>query len=135
LNLAASPPDQEGTAGEIAAVAKRFIVRSLAFIGLIVPSFLLLALLAAPARPQPLEPAGCARTLADSNASMAAMQTHLAGLHGSEACAATRLLFLELVKARAVIALCKNGPERERDLGRVDADVERINKAIATTCS
>jgi hypothetical protein len=115
-------------------VARRFIVRFFAFIGLIVPSFLLLALLAAPAKPQPLEPAGCARTLADSSASMAAMQAHLAGARGPEACAATRLFFLELVKARAVIALCKNGPERERDLGRLDADVERINKAIATGC-
>ena len=116
-------------------MAKRFIVRFFAFIGLIVPSFLLLALLAAPARPQPLEPAGCARNLADSDASMAAMQAHLAGARGPDACAATRLLFLELVKARAVIALCKDGPERDRDLGRIDADVERINKAIATTCS
>jgi hypothetical protein len=114
-------------------VAKRFIVRLIAFFGLIVPSFLLLALLVAPA--QPLQPAGCARTLADSNASMAAMQAHLAGARGAAACAATRLLFMELVKTRAVVAQCKNGPERERDLGRLDADVERINKAIAITCS
>jgi hypothetical protein len=116
-------------------VAKRFIVRLLAFFGLIVPSFLLLALLVAPARPQPLQPAGCARTLADSNASMAAMQAHLASARGAEACAATRLFFMELVKARAVVALCKNGPERDRDLGRLDADVERTNEAIATACS
>jgi hypothetical protein len=116
-------------------VAKRFIVRFFAFIGLIVPSFLLLALLAAPARPQPLEPAGCARSLADSNASMAAMQAHLSDARDPAACTATRLFFLELVKARAVIALCENGPARDRDLGRIDADVERINKAIATTCS
>jgi hypothetical protein len=85
-------------------VAKRFIVRLFAFFGLIVPSFLLLALLVAPARPQPLQPAGCARTLADSNASMAAMQAHLAGARGAAACAATRLLFMELVKTRAVVA-------------------------------
>ena len=65
-------------------MAKRFIVRLIAFFGLIVPSFLLLALLAAPARPQPLEPAGCVRNLADSNASMAAMQAHLAGARGAD---------------------------------------------------
>jgi hypothetical protein len=75
-------------------VAKRFIVRLIAFFGLIVPSFLLLALLAA----------DCARTLADSNASMAAMQAHLAGARGAAACAATRLLFMKLVKTRAVVA-------------------------------
>jgi hypothetical protein len=27
-------------------------------------------------------------------------------------------------------ALCKNGPERERDLGRFDADVAHINEVI-----
>ena len=41
----------------------------------------------------------------------------------------------ELVKARAVTALCKSGPERERELGRFDADVEHINEAIAARCS
>jgi hypothetical protein len=126
-------PTNRDLPGETAAVAKRFIVCFFAFIELIVPSFLLLALLVAPTRLQPLEPAGCAQTLADSNANMAAMHAHLVGTRGPEAIAATRLFFLELVKARAVIALRKNGPER--DLGRLDADVERINKAIATSCS
>jgi hypothetical protein len=42
---------------------------------------------------------------------------------------------LEVVKARAVTALCKTGAERERDLGRLDADVEHINEAIASRCS
>lgn len=45
-----------------------------------------------------------------------------------------RLYFLELVKARAVTALCKNGAERDRDLGRFDADVEHTNEAIAARC-
>jgi len=40
-----------------------------------------------------------------------------------------------VVKARAVTALCKSGPERERDLGRLGADVENINNAIAASCS
>ena len=41
---------------------------------------------------------------------------------------------VEVVKARAVTALCKSGPERERELGRLDADVEHINEAIAARC-
>lgn len=53
---------------------------------------------------------------------------------GADTCTATRLYFLELVKARAVMALCKNGAERDRDLGRFDADVEHTNEAIAAHC-
>ncbi len=53
---------------------------------------------------------------------------------GPEICTATQLYFLELVKARAVTATCKDGPERERELGRLDADVEHINEAIAARC-
>ena len=71
-------------------------------------------------------------------AEIAAMQTRLKGLaaaEGTEICTATRLYFLEVVKARAVTALCKSGPERERELGRFDADVEHINEAIAARCS
>jgi hypothetical protein len=52
----------------------------------------------------------------------------------AEICNTTRLYFLELVKARAVTALCKNGPERERDLGHFNADVAHINEAIAARC-
>jgi hypothetical protein len=40
-----------------------------------------------------------------------------------------------VVKARAVTALCKSGIERDRILGRFDADVENINNAIATGCT
>ena len=53
---------------------------------------------------------------------------------GRETCSATQLYFLEVVKARAVTALCKSGAERERELGRLDADVEHINGAIAGGC-
>jgi hypothetical protein len=54
---------------------------------------------------------------------------------GKDVCTVTRLYFLEVVKARAVTALCKSGPERERELGRFDADVEHLNEAIAARCS
>jgi hypothetical protein len=49
-------------------------------------------------------------------------------MHGDAA------LFLEVVKARAVTALCKSGTERERDLGRFDVDVAHANEAIAARC-
>jgi hypothetical protein len=39
-----------------------------------------------------------------------------------------------MVKARAVTALCKSGAERERELGRLDADVHEVNEAIAARC-
>jgi hypothetical protein len=119
-------------------VLKRFVLAFLAFIALIVPAALLLALLAAPARPQPVERNGCEQNVADSMASVAAMQARVKSINaarGPEICNATRLYFLEVVKARAVIALCKTGPDRERELGRFDADVEHINEAISARCS
>ncbi len=96
-----------------------------------------LALFAASARPAPLEIPGCERNLAESSAGIAAIQARLKSLGAArspETCTATRLYFLEAVKARAVTALCKTGLERERELGRLDADVEQINAAIASTC-
>lgn len=119
-------------------MAKRFIVAFFTFIGLVIPAAFMMALLVAPARPQPLQQPGCEHNLADAAAGVAAQQARvkrLGAAHGVEACSATRLYFLEVVKARAVTALCKNGPERERDLGRLDADVENINNAIAASCS
>ena len=60
---------------------KRFMFASLAFIGLIVPGAFALALLAAPAaRPEPLQQAGCDRSLVDAAAGIAAMQTRVKGL-------------------------------------------------------
>ena len=118
---------------------KRFLLAFLAFIGLIVPATFALTLLAVPpASPAPLQLPGCDRNLAEASTSVAAMQARLKGLDVTESngiCTATGLYFLEIVKARAVTALCKNGPERERELGRLDADVEHINEAIAARCS
>ena len=118
---------------------KRFVLAFFAFVGLIVPGAFALALLAAPAaRPAPLEFPGCDRNLADAAASVAAMHARvkrLGAASNTEICTATRFYFLEMVKARAVTAVCKSGVERERDLGRYDADVEHINETIATRCS
>jgi hypothetical protein len=52
----------------------------------------------------------------------------------TETCAAYRQSFFDVVKAREVTALCKTGTERTQDLGRIDAAVEDINGAIATSC-
>ncbi len=118
---------------------KRFLFAFFAFIGLIVPAAFALAVVAAPsARPAPIQPPGCDRSLAEATSNIAATQARVKSLgarEGHDVCSATRLYFLEVVKARAVAALCKSGPERERELGRFDADVEHINEAIAARCS
>ena len=116
-------------------MAKRFVVAFFTFIGLVIPAAFALAFVAEPARPAPLERPGCERNLADAAAAVSVLQARAKTAHGTEACADTKLYFLEVVKARAVTALCKSGPERERELGRLDADVETINNAIAARCS
>jgi len=117
---------------------KRFVVAFVAFVGLLVPATFTMAVLAAsPARPEAPHLPGCDRNLADASASVAAMYARIKSLSGVdklEMCTATRFYFLEMVKARAVTALCKSGAERERDLGRLDADVAHINDAIAARC-
>ncbi len=115
-------------------MVKRFIVAFIAFIGLVFPAAFALALLAAPARPAPLEPSGCVQTLAAAAATMNVLQARAKAVQGAEACAANRLYFLEAVKTRAAAATCASRPERERELGRLDADVETINNAIAARC-
>ncbi len=115
--------------GSQGVVLKRFVDRFVAFIGLIVPSALL-AMLAAPAHPASLGQ-GCEQVRADAQAGIQAMQARMESL-GSAAnpavCNATWLYFLEVAKARAVTALCKDGV-------RLDADVEHINSVIAARCS
>jgi hypothetical protein len=117
---------------------KRFVVAFVAFVGLLAPATFTMAVLAAPpARPEAPHLPGCDRSLADASASVAAMYARIKSLSGVdklEMCTATRFYFLEVVKARAVTALCKSGAERERDLGRLDADVAHINDAIAARC-
>jgi hypothetical protein len=119
-------------------VLKRFMFAFFAFVGLIVPATFTMAVLAAPpAGPDAPHLSGCDRNLADASAGVAAMQARIKSLSGvdrSEICTATRLYFLEVVKARAVTALCKNGAERDRDLDRLDADVTHANDAIAARC-
>lgn len=122
--------------GELA-VARRFIIAWLSFVSLVLLTTLVFALLMSPARPAPLEPSGCERNLSEALGGVQAMQLRVKNLGeggSAESCAAARLYFLELVKARAVTALCRSGSERERELGRLDSDVEQINNAIASRC-
>ena len=118
---------------------KRFLFAFFAFVGLVIPAAFAFAVLAAPpANPAPIQLPGCDRNLAQATSSVAAMQARVKGTatkEGPDTCTATRLYFLEVVKARAVTALCRSGPERERELGRLDADVEHINEAIAAHCN
>ncbi len=117
---------------------KRFVIAFIAFVALTVPGTFAIAVLAAPpalleAKPLP----GCDRNLAEASASVASMQVRIKSLSGmdrSEICTVTQLYFLELVKARAVTALCKAGTERDQDLDHLDADVAHINDAIAKRC-
>lgn len=115
-------------------MAKRFILRAIAFCALIFPAAFAVALLSAPAHPAPLEPPGCDRNLADAFANVTTLQARMKAAHGAEVCPVTRLYFLEVVKARALTAQCKSGPDRDRELGRLDADVESLNNAIAARC-
>src|SRR5262249_11282888 len=134
--LVADSPNQQQKRGS--SVLKRFMVPSVAFFRLIIPATFAMAVLAAPpAQREAPHFSGCDRDLADTSANVAAMQARVktsASMDSSEVCRATRLYFLEMVKARAVTALCKSGPERDRDLGRLDADVAHINDAIAARC-
>jgi len=117
----------------VVAFVARFVLACVAFVGLIT-----MAVLAAPpARQDEPHLSGCARNLADASASVAAMQARVKSLSrvdASEICTATRLYFLEIVKARAMTAVCKSGFERDRELGRLDVDVEQANEAIAARC-
>ena len=117
----------------VVAFVARLVVACVAFVGLII-----MAVLAAPpARQDAPHLPGCDRNLANASAGVATMQARiksLSGVDSSEICKATQLYFLEVVKARAVTALCKSGTERERDLGRFDVDVAHANEAIAARC-
>ena len=117
---------------------KRLVIAFIAFFGLTVPAAFAMAILAAsPARPEAKLLPGCGRNLAEASAGVAAMQVKIKSSqwHGSvRNVHSDAHYFLELVKARAVTALCKAGTERDQDLDHLDADVAHINDAIAKRC-
>jgi hypothetical protein len=53
---------------------------------------------------------------------------------GEAACAAYRNQFLSLVRARAIVAACKTGSDRDQEVTRLDGTVEDINGFIAQSC-
>ena len=91
----------------------------------------------APALAGTLDTPGCKRELAAVSVTMdEAARARISGIRSGEvACAAYRNQFLLLVKARAVVAACKTGPDREQEVGLLDGTVEDINAAIAQNCS
>jgi hypothetical protein len=120
-----------------AIVARVFVLAFIKFVGLVFPAAFMIAFLAEAAQPAPIEQPSCERNLADVTANMTALQARLKRLgkaRTADACNANRLYFLEVVKARAATASCKTGPQRDRELARLDADVENINHAIAARC-
>ena len=80
-------------------------------------------------------PDTCKQNLAAAFAGMDATGARLKSARlGDESCTAYRRHFLEVVKVRAVTAMCKSGPERDQDLGKLDSTVENINTLIAVRC-
>ena len=116
----------------------RFVIALIVFVGLTLSATFAIAALAAPtARSEVTALPGCARDVALASANVAAVRErmkNLESLNASDRCRATRLYFLELVKARAVTSLCKAGAGRDQDLGNLDADVSHANDAIAARC-
>jgi len=115
-------------------VVRRFLLRSVAFVALVVPGTFTLALLASPATAQA---DGCFSTLQQAQVSLAAAQARvqqLGKVDAAKLCSVNQVYFLELVKTRAVTASCQQEPERNHVLGRLDADVEHINGNIAAMC-
>ena len=93
---------------------KRFFFAFFAFIGLIIPAAFGFAVLAAPpANPAPIRLPGCERNLAQAATGVAAMQGKFkdAAIKANpESCTATRLYFLEVVKARWFEGAISNYP-------------------------
>jgi hypothetical protein len=92
----------------------------------------------AAARAGTVDTPACKRDLLTASAGVTEAAARLKGLAraaGEEKCAAYRQQFLTAVRARAVFANCKTGPDREADVGRLDGTIEDINGAIAASCS
>jgi hypothetical protein len=92
---------------------------------------------AVPAFAGTLDTPGCKRELAAVSATMDEAARAKASNPGlsEAACAGYRSQFLLLVRARAAVAACKTGPDREQEVGRLDGTVEDINVVIAQNCS
>lgn len=50
-------------------------------------------------------------------------------------CANYRQHFLVLVRARAIFAVCKSGPDRDASIVKLDGTIDNVNGAIAESCA
>ena len=102
------------------------------------PVLALAVLYCVPARAGTVETLACKRDLASASASVTETMVRLKGLTkvmDEEKCASYRQHFLAVVKARAVFANCKVGPNRDADIDRLDGTIEDINDGIAASCA
>jgi hypothetical protein len=98
---------------------------------------LALALLVPVAAAAEVDSAACRRDLTTASAGVSETLSRLKGvarIRRDEQCAAYRAQFLVMVRARAVFASCKTGPDRDTEVDRLDGTIEDINGAIAETC-
>jgi hypothetical protein len=95
-------------------------------------------LVAAPARAGSIDSSACKRDLTSASAGVSETKARLKGLaktRAEEKCAAYRAQFLVVVKARAVVANCKTGSDRDEEVGRLDGTIEDLNGGIAESCA
>jgi len=97
----------------------------------------LILALSAPAAAGTLESPACKRDLTAASAgvteSMARLKT-LTKARAEQKCDVYREQFLVVVRARAVVANCKTGSDRDSEVGRLDGTIEDINGVIAESC-
>ena len=90
------------------------------------------------ARAGTLDTPACKRDLTAASSGLSASAARLRALgapDGEEKCAAYRAQFLVVVRARAALASCKSGQDRDAEVERLDGTIEDINGAIAATCA
>lgn len=95
------------------------------------------ALATAPATAGTRETPLCKRNLAAVSASLHTAGTQVVQVgsaRSDDACVAYRSYFIEIVKARAVMAQCMTGNERDEELGRFDDAAKQANAGIAERC-
>ncbi|MGD9542415.1 MAG: hypothetical protein AB7O60_16860 [Variibacter sp.] len=93
-------------------------------------------MLAAPASAEIVDTPSCKRELAALSQKLGAppLAKPAGDIRTSASCTAYRTQFLETVRARAVVAACRTGKDREQEIGRLDGRVDDINGAIAQAC-
>jgi hypothetical protein len=104
----------------------------------LLPVFALALWPSSPADAGTVDTPACKRDLTTASAGVSEAMNRIKGLTkvpGDDKCAAYRQHFLVVVKARAVIASCKTGTDRDTDVGRLDDTIEDINGAIAASCA